>query len=220
MVALRSRLMTSPWERAYLAFEAPHEEEEKFIKRFLSLGARNWDRGSLVLDLFCGRGGGGRALRRLGFRRIIGVDVSATLQGINASENRAIADCRALPVASQCADIAIVQGGLHHLPHLAKDLSATLTEVARALRPGGLLVAVEPWRTPFLDSVHWICKFPIARKMIPKIDALATMIEHERVTYETWLENGSAILAELHRHFEQRQLSIRLGKLYYVGVRH
>lgn len=212
-----ARVVTSPWERAYLRFETPDEEEGKFVRRFLSLGAVTWDREALILDLFCGRGGATRALRRLGFRRLVGFDLSAKVQSANTNADRSIADCRALPVASHCADIAIVQGGLHHLPVLATDLPATLTEIARVLRPGGLFVVVEPWRTPFLDVIHWACKIPMVRKILPRIDALGTMIDHERNIYDAWLENARAILAELDRHFECNLMRTRYGKLHYVG---
>ncbi len=87
------------------------------------------------------------------------------------------------------------------------------------LRPGGIFVAVEPWSTPFLTLVHWACRLPLARHALPKLDALATMIEHERLTYEAWLQSGPAILAELETHFECRFKRTRLGKLQYVGIR-
>jgi hypothetical protein len=54
---------------------------------------------------------------------------------------------------------------------------------------------------------------------MPKLDALATMIEHERATYAAWLESGPAILEQLDNHFERRRLRIRWGKLHYVGER-
>lgn len=207
------------WEEAYLRFETPEAETRKFVRRLIAAGASTWPRHAAILDLFCGRGGGARALRRLGFRHVLGVDLSPRL--LRARTDRwdcSVADCRCLPIASGSVDIAVVQGGLHHLPNLRIDLSATLREVVRALRPGGYFVLVEPWRTPFLDGVHWLCRQPLARRAMPRIDALATMIEGERRTYEAWLDSGPAILAELDRYFERRQLRTRLGKLHYVGA--
>ena len=208
-----------PWEAAYLRFETPDEEERKFVRRLVSAGARSWDTHALILELFCGRGGGTRALNRLGFHRVIGLDLSPRL--LRARANRfdcVVADCRAIPVATASADIAIVQGGLHHLPTIPQDLSTVLKDVARVLRPGGLLVAVEPWSTPFLTLVHWACRIPGARRLLPKLDALATMIDHERATYETWLRSGPAILAAFDTYFERRQTRMGLGKLHYVGT--
>jgi ubiquinone/menaquinone biosynthesis C-methylase UbiE len=128
-----------------------------------------------------------------------------------------VADCRVLPVARGSADIAVVQGGLHHLSSLPRDLSAVLSEVSRALRPSGLFVVVEPWSTPFLWFVHALCRIPLVRGALPKLDALATMIEHERETYERWLRNGRVVMTELTRYFEPQQVHTRWGKLHFVG---
>ena len=208
-----------PWEAAYVRFETPEEEERKFIRRLIAAGALRWDRDAVILDLFCGRGGGARALHRLGFRHVVGLDLSPRL--LRARTDRSacmVADCRVLPIATQSADIVVVQGGLHHLPTIPEDLSTVLTEVARALRPGGILVAVEPWSTPFLALVHAVCRIHLARRAMPKLDALSTMIEHERRTYEAWLRNGVTIMREFDRLFDRRHLRRRLGKLYYVGT--
>ena len=207
------------WEDAYLRFETPAEEVRKFTRRLRAAGADAWRRDALILDLFSGRGGGAQALRGLGFRRIIRLDLSPRLlRARGADSDCCVADCRELPIASHTVDIAIVQGGLHHLPRIPDDLSATLREIARALQPGGLFMVVEPWRTPFLEFVHWTCTWPFARRLHSKIDALATMIEHERPTYERWLEQAEEILDVFDRHFVRKHLQIRLGKLRYVGV--
>lgn len=210
---------TSAWERAYLRFETPAEECRKFVRRLRAAGADTWSREAVILDLFSGRGGGGQALRQLGFGRVIGLDLSSRLLRArpDASE-RSVADCRDLPIANSSIDIAIVHGGLHHLPRIPDDLSSTFREVARVLKPGGLFMAVEPWRTPFLDFIHRVCTWSFARRWHAKIDALATMIELERPTYEAWLASAAEILAAFDRHFERRELRIQFGKLRYLGV--
>ena len=207
------------WERAYLRFETPSQEQRKFTRRLRAVGAERWRRDALVLDLFSGRGGGATALRRVGFSRVLSVDLSPRLlRGREDLSDCSVADCRQLPIAGGSVDVAIVQGGLHHLARLPDDLSAVLEEVARVLRPDGVFVAIEPWRTPFLDFVHWLCFVPLVRKLSPKLDALATMIDLERRTYEAWLGSARAILEILDRHFVRRRLQIRMGKVQYVGV--
>src|ERR1700681_3167479 len=67
------------WEAAYLRFETPEQEIQKFIKRLRKLGAREWQRDSEIVELFCGRGNGLHALERLGFSRLEGVDLSPRL---------------------------------------------------------------------------------------------------------------------------------------------
>lgn len=207
------------WEAAYLQFETPEQEVNKFLRRLRYIGAESWPRDWLILDLFCGRGSGAEALRRMGFSRVHGVDLSERL--VRAGQNNSssiVADCGRLPIASAVADVAIIQGGLHHLPELHRNLELTLEEVRRALRLGGIFVMVEPWRTPFLDAVHMISRSRIARALSAKVDALATMIAHERDTYERWLSSPEAIMRIVTRSFRVVRQEARWGKLYLVGI--
>lgn len=171
-----------------------------------------------MIDLFCGRGNGLRALERLGFTRLEGVDLSTTLLAQYAGPARLYAgDCRRLHFPDASRDLAIVQGGLHHLPVLPDDLDATLAEIRRVVRPGGRVLFVEPWPTPFLTAVHALCRLGAARRLWSRLDNLATMIEHERETYEAWLARPRQILARFDRLFGRERLSIGLGKILYVG---
>ena len=210
----------TPWEAAYLRFETPDQEVRKFLRRFQRLRADEWPRDALILDLFCGRGSGEKALRLRGFHRIIGVDLSEQLlRTRDAGPDSLAADCRFMPVRAASADIAIVQGGLHHLPQLPDDLAITLDEVQRVLKPGGLFVAVEPWRTPFLTFAHFVSEIPMVRRLSNRLDAFATMTEHEIRTYAARLTSAPVILAELEKRFAARYLQIRWGKIFYIGVR-
>src|SRR5579872_2389451 len=47
-----------PWEAAYLRFETPEQEIQKFIGRLETLGVAEWSRQARIVELFCGRGGG------------------------------------------------------------------------------------------------------------------------------------------------------------------
>lgn len=213
-----SEATPNDWEAAYLRFETPEEEVRKFIRRLRKLGADAWDREAAVVELFCGRGNGLHALERLGFAHVEGVDLSAALaaeyEGIGRVQ---VADCRELPFADESKDIAIVQGGLHHLAELPGDLERTLGEARRVLRKGGRFVAVEPWLTPFLRGVHAMARSRWMRRMWERIDALATMIEHERRTYEQWLRHGAGILRLLRGHFEEEACRVGWGKLMFAG---
>jgi len=209
-----------PWRAAYLRFETPEQEIRKFIRRLQRIGESAWSRDARIVELFCGRGGGIDALARLGFTRLHGLDISWQLASLHDDADRiAVADCRHVPFAARSMDIAIVQGGLHHLPELPGDLDRTVAEVARILAPGGRFVAVEPWRTPFLDAVHLLSEQRLARRAWPRLDALATMIAHERDTYTAWLNQPALVLAVLRRHFPDCTVRIGMGKLTFVGVR-
>jgi ubiquinone/menaquinone biosynthesis C-methylase UbiE len=203
-----------PWEAAYLRFETPEQETSKFLARLKTLGADQWPRDAAVVELFCGRGNGMRALERLGFSDVDGVDRSPSLIGrYQGPARRYVGDCRQLPLRDHCKDILIVQGGLHHLVSLPGDLELTLSETRRVLRPGGLFVVVEPWHTPFLALVHLVCRSRTARRVSARVDALADMTDHERTTYEQWLGQPDLILAVLARHFRTELRGIAWGKL-------
>jgi ubiquinone/menaquinone biosynthesis C-methylase UbiE len=207
-----------PWEDAYLRFESRQEEINKFVKRLQRMGALRWPRESRVVELFCGRGNGLRALGALGFTNVEGIDLSASLLAKYGGPAQClVADCRQLPYANQSKDIVVIQGGLHHLQLLPEDLNKTLFEVNRILREGGFVLIVEPWLTPFLSLTHVISGNPIARRLSKKIDALATMIRYERDTYEQWLRQPNVVLGLLDQYFKVERRRLGWGKLMFLG---
>src|SRR5580765_2631992 len=158
----RSAPSLDPWEAAYLRFETPEQEIQKFVSRLQKLGAAQWPRNAEIVELFCGRGNGLNALERLGFTHIEGVDLSPRLIAqYRGSAKCFVGDCRQLPFADCSKDVLIVQGGLHHLPTLPEDLEKTLSEMQRVLRKGGRVVFVEPWLTPFLRFAHAVAENPL-----------------------------------------------------------
>src|SRR5438477_6752226 len=167
----QNALSLDPWEAAYLRFETPEEEIQKFIGRLNRLGAPQWPRDAEIVELFCGRGNGLIALQRLGFTRIEGVDLSPRLLAqFKGSAKCTVADCRRLPFTDRSKDILIVQGGLHHLPALPDDLDQTFSEMQRALRTHVRLIFVEPCRTPFWTFLRLLSEIPAVRRRPRKMD--------------------------------------------------
>jgi len=206
------------WEEAYMRFETPEQEIEKFRRRLTQLGAEAWPKNSKIVELFCGRGNGLHALERLGFTCVEGADLSASLLNqYSGPADRYLCDCRRLPFDRNSKDVVIIQGGLHHLPMLPGDLDETLSEVRRVLKSRGRLVVVEPWRTPFLMFVHFLCNARLARALSPKLDAFSGMRHYERWTYDQWLGQPVMILNLFRKHFTLDQCSRRLGKLMLIG---
>ena len=215
----QNALSLDPWEAAYLRFESPEEEIQKFIGRLNRLGAPQWPRDAEIVELFCGRGNGLIALQRLGFTRIEGVDLSPRLLAqFKGSAKCTVADCRRLPFTDRSKDILIVQGGLHHLPALPDDLDQTFSEMQRALRKDGRVMFVEPWRTPFLTFVHLISEIPPVRRISRKIDAFATMTKYEIRTYEQWLGQPELIKRIARAHFVPVHEYFGWGKWNFVGT--
>ena len=212
-------LTPDPWEAAYLRFETQEEEIRKFVSRLNRLGARQWSRDAEIVELFCGRGSGLIALQRLGFTRLEGVDLSPRLLAqYQGSTNCIVADCRKLPFGDRSKDILIVQGGLHHLPDLPGDLEQTFSEMQRVLRGSGRVMFVEPWRTPFLSFVHFVSEIPMVRRLSNKMDAFATMTEHEIRVYTQWLNQPEMIRKLARAHFAPVHESFAWGKWNFVGT--
>ena len=104
-------------------------------------------RGARVLDLACGQGLAARALARGGAASVTGVDLAPEMielaRGHEAAEPLGIgyqvADAQALPgLADRSFDLVNCQLALMDIP----DLRATVSAVARVLRPGGRFVFV------------------------------------------------------------------------------
>ncbi len=215
----QNALVLDPWEAAYLRFETPEEEIQKFMGRLNRLGARQWPCEADIVELFCGRGSGLIALQRLGFTRLEGVDLSPRLIAqYKGSAKCIIADCRKLPFAERSKDVLIVQGGLHHLPNLPGDLEQTFSEMQRVLRKDGRVMFVEPWRTPLLTFVHFVSEIPGVRRVSSKMDAFATMVENELTTYTQWLGEAELICKTARAHFVPLHESFAWGKWNFVGT--
>jgi SAM-dependent methyltransferase len=206
------------WERAYRRFESPEQEIKKFKRRLRLAGASRWPRDRRVLDLFCGAGNGLQALQELGFSRLIGVDLSPRLLAqYTGPAQLYVGDCRDLKLADASCDVVIVQGGLHHLRDLPEDLDRVMAEARRVLTSSGQIVIVEPWDTPFLRVVHAACGSSALRAAWNKLDALSTMIEHERTTYMSWLGAAETNLRVMRAHFQPTRCRVAFGKLLFVG---
>jgi 2-polyprenyl-6-hydroxyphenyl methylase / 3-demethylubiquinone-9 3-methyltransferase len=93
--------------------------------------------GAVLLDAGCGGGLLAPHVQRLDYRHV-GVDLrrsgleQAAARGITAI----VGDVTALPLADGVADVVVAGEILEHVP----DLPGTVAELARVLRPGGLLL--------------------------------------------------------------------------------
>jgi hypothetical protein len=78
---------------------------------------------------------------------------------------------------------------------------------------------VEPWRTPFLTFVHFVSEIPIVRRLSVKVDAFATMIEHEIRTYPQWLSQPELVKQAVREHFVPVHETFAWGKWNFIGTR-
>ncbi|MCK6370672.1 MAG: class I SAM-dependent methyltransferase [Gammaproteobacteria bacterium] len=105
-------------------------------------------RGLAVLDLACGEGWYSRRLRRGGAREVLGVDISPAMIELAVAQERAeplgidyrVCDARALPDLG--AFDVICAAYLLHYARDTDELERMCESIARQLRPGGRLVAL------------------------------------------------------------------------------
>ncbi|MDI3340885.1 MAG: class I SAM-dependent methyltransferase [Sphaerobacter sp.] len=101
-----------------------------------------------VLEIGAGGGFALAALARMGFRRLVGLDLTAT--SLAATRQRVpaawlvAADAERLPLRDGSVDVVLTSDVMEHLP----DLDRHLAEVARVLRPGGHYLIKTPNRRP------------------------------------------------------------------------
>ena len=102
-----------------------------------------------VLDLACGNGS---VRSSLPGRRWTGLDLSVEELALARSRGLPVAraDAVQLPLRDRSVDVVVVSMALMLLP-----LAATLAEVSRVLRPGGLLVATVPVSGPLGHRDRW-----------------------------------------------------------------
>lgn len=61
-----------------------------------------------------------------------------------------VVDARQLPFADGALNAIVMTDVFHHIP----DVRRFLREASRCLRPGGKVVMIEPWRTPWSEWVY------------------------------------------------------------------
>jgi SAM-dependent methyltransferase len=111
---------------------------------------RDWVRASasgLVLDIGSADGHMRDWLERCEY---IGLDYPVTAQGMYGTHPDIFADGASLPIADACIDTVLLLEVLEHV----RDACAVLGEIARVLKPGGVLLLSVPFLYPLHDAPH------------------------------------------------------------------
>jgi SAM-dependent methyltransferase len=152
-----------------------------------------------ILDAGCGPGGNGAWLARHG--HVTGVDLALEALAFVRARRRGTAPVRgrldALPLADSSIDVAIAITVLYSVP----DDVRAVHELARVLRPGGVVLVVEPafeaLRRAHDRTVHGLRRYrrhPLARRFV------AAGLEVQRATYAySFLAPPAAALGLLER---------------------
>lgn len=124
-----------------------HTDEETHRVRLHTMGIDRLPTSSALLDLGCGDGNLLDWLQRHGYEDCRGIEPDAALVEHSPMRERiTVGIAQELPWPDASFDGVIAMAVLHHLPGDA-DLTRTLAEVYRVLRPGGLFTFCEPTLT-------------------------------------------------------------------------
>lgn len=163
------------WDEAYLRVR---RGEGRRLRRLRAFGFAPEAR---ILDYGCGDGINTRLLARLGCHRVVSMDYSLRLLRAGRPPRPVAADGTHMPFADGAFDAVLVDGVLHHL-----DAQAALAEVARVLRPGGMLAVVEPsasWARRALDGFT----FSPLGSLWGETRHRRVSLAEEWATYQAWL---------------------------------
>ncbi len=178
---LESQHGQAEWDAAYLHVR---RGEGRRLRRLRAFGfAPEWR----ILDYGCGDGINTRLLAGLGCRRVVSMDYSLRLLRAGRPPRAVAADGLRMPFADDAFDAVLVDGVLHHL-----DAEAALAEIARVLRPGGVLAVVEPaasWARRALDALT----FSPLGSLWGETRHRRTSLAEEWNTYQAWLRVERAL---------------------------
>jgi ubiquinone/menaquinone biosynthesis C-methylase UbiE len=136
--------------------------------------AARWCEGKRVLDVACGEGYGSALLAR-GAAHVTGVDISPEAvahakkaYALLANAQFVCAPCTALPLADASVDVAVTFETIEHISGQAEFLN----EIARVLKPDGVLVLSCPNKLEYSDKRNFANEFHVKELYRDELAAL------------------------------------------------
>jgi len=185
-----------------------------FITRVFSYGMdQRWKRLAVrsamlpdrarVLDLACGTGDFAKLVTRQSPEaRVIAADLTEKMLRLSKLRHTVCADAASLPFATDSFDAVFIGYGLRNFPRLG----ATIEEVHRVLRPGGVLVSLDF----FLPARRWLRRLYLA--YLYAQGAFWGVILHGRARVYTYIPDS------LQSFLSTNEFSTVLEKMQFAGV--
>jgi demethylmenaquinone methyltransferase/2-methoxy-6-polyprenyl-1,4-benzoquinol methylase len=156
-----------------------------------------------VLDLACGTGDFAKLVtRQCPDAYVVAADLTERMLHLSNLRQTVCTDAASLPFATGCFDAVFVGYGLRNFPRLA----ATIEEIQRVLRPGGVLVSLDF----FLPSRPWLRRFYLA--YLYAQGAFWGVILHRRARVYTYIPDS------LRSFLSVKEFSALLEKMQFDGV--
>jgi SAM-dependent methyltransferase len=197
--------------RQHAVYSRGREPTPKLLELWARVLGRYVAAGSSVLDVGSGTGIWSQLLAEVLEAEVVGVEPSDRMRAVAAHEHahprvRYVAgSAERVPLSDGACDVALLSHVLHHV----EDRAACVAQLARVLRPGGLVLVRGSLRDS-LDSVPWLAFFPPARPLAERqLPAAAQVVEafaragFERVASEVVRQE---LGASLRAHYERVRL--------------
>jgi demethylmenaquinone methyltransferase/2-methoxy-6-polyprenyl-1,4-benzoquinol methylase len=171
---------------------------KRLAVRYARLPAR-----ASVLDLACGTGDFAKLVtRQCPDAHVVAADLTERMLRLSNLRQTVCADAASLPFATGCFDAVFVGYGLRNFPRL----SATIEEIQRVLRPGGVLVSLDF----FLPSRPWLRRSYLA--YLYAQGAIWGVLLHRRARVYTYIPDS------LRSFLSVKEFSALLEKMQFDGV--
>ena len=174
MVKMSQDINTQKWIDGYFAMAKPDWLtnlrsffRNRIFKEFVN------DVDTKILDIGCGPGNYLRHLMGKGYKNVYGVEPSFVNSHEDLKHRIAKGVAYSLPYKDSSFDCIYFFGVIHHLLSI-REYEQALNEANRVLRPGGLLILLEPNSKLFYDLLYVLskCLKPVSRFAAGTYDVL------------------------------------------------
>jgi SAM-dependent methyltransferase len=188
---------------------------KRLLKRDPGRGDFDLPKDALIVDAGCGYGEYMRRLADRGHTRLVGVEPDPVCRegacsvGLDVREGMLTAT--GLPDAF--ADAVVVNEVFHHI----SDYARASDELARILKPGGILCFSEPRNTLQRRAMDFLTFDVPLRKLVSAVEIRyqVLILEIQTGLYRKFLREQAAFHAAIERHFERQWL--KKGHFFQFG---
>lgn len=183
---------TLEWEDSCVETRRDLKSRQRKLSMF---GIKKTD---FILDLGCGDGLNISLVRKMGVKKIVGVDISKKLIRMAKKNNPKtkfyVGSAQSIPFKANTFDIVLVDSVFHHL----MEYDDAAKEIKRVLKKGGRLCFMEPHSSLVRRLIDFICILPFSN-YYPVIGKRAKAYKEEYELMTHWLDTENEFLQVLEK---------------------